>query len=71
VPVPVRVLVPVRVPVPEPGTACYRCDSGSSGTEISVHVEIPDQEAHRLETQRDIIRRSVANLAELAASQAG
>ena len=37
------------------------------GTEISVHVEIPEEEAHRLETQRDIIRRSVANLAGLAA----
>jgi len=37
------------------------------GTEISVHVEIPEEEAHRVETQRDIIRRSVANLAGLAA----
>ena len=41
------------------------------GTEISVHVEIPDTEAHRLEAQRDIIRRSVANLAGLAAAQSG
>jgi uncharacterized protein YndB with AHSA1/START domain len=40
-----------------------------SGTEISVHVEIPEREAHRLETQRDIIRRSVGNLAELAAAR--
>ena len=40
-----------------------------NGTEISVHVEIPEREAHRLETQRDIIRRSVRNLAELAAAR--
>jgi hypothetical protein len=37
------------------------------GTAISAHVEIPDEEAHRLESQRDAIRRSVARLAELAA----
>jgi hypothetical protein len=40
-----------------------------SGTEISVHVEIPDHEAHRLDTQRDIIRQSVLRLAELAAAR--
>jgi hypothetical protein len=40
------------------------------GTEISVHVEIPDQEAHRLDTQRDTIRQSVLRLAELAAARA-
>jgi len=34
-----------------------------------VHVEIPEEEAHRVETQRDIIRRSVANLAGLAAGE--
>jgi uncharacterized protein YndB with AHSA1/START domain len=45
----------------------WRLRPAAGGTEISVHVEIPDEEAHRLETQRDIIRRSVANLAELAA----
>ena len=44
----------------------WRLRPAGGGTEISVHVEIPDEEAHRLETQRDIIRRSVANLAELA-----
>ena len=49
----------------------WRLRPAGNGTEISVHVEIPDEEAHRLETQRDIIRRSVANLAELAASQPG
>lgn len=36
-------------------------------TEITVHVEIPDTEAHRLATQRDVIRRSLIALAALAA----
>jgi uncharacterized protein YndB with AHSA1/START domain len=45
----------------------WRLRPAGSGTEISVHVEIPDAEAHRLATQRDIIRRSLANLANLAA----
>ena len=38
-----------------------------TGTEISVHVEIPDQEAERLDSQRDIIRQSLVRLAALAA----
>ena len=42
-------------------------DDGEA-TAISVHVEIPDAEAHRLETQREVIRRSLARLAELAAA---
>jgi Polyketide cyclase / dehydrase and lipid transport len=37
------------------------------GTEISVHVEIPDSEAHRLDAQRDIIRQSLMRLAISAA----
>ena len=37
-----------------------------SGTEISVHVEIPDSEAHRLGAQHDIIRQSLIRLASLA-----
>ena len=43
------------------------CPSGA-GTEIRVHVEIPDAEAHRLGTQRQIIRQSLARLAERAAA---
>jgi hypothetical protein len=39
-----------------------------SGTEISVHVEIPDSEAHRLDAQHDIIRQSLIRLASLAAA---
>jgi hypothetical protein len=37
------------------------------GTEISVHVEIPDSEAHRLDAQRDTIRQSLIRLAISAA----
>jgi uncharacterized protein YndB with AHSA1/START domain len=37
-----------------------------TGTAISVHVEIPDSEAHRLDGQREIIRQSLFRLAELA-----
>ena len=36
------------------------------GTEISVHVDIPEPEAHRLASQTEVIRRSLANLAALA-----
>jgi hypothetical protein len=41
------------------------------GTEIAVHVEVPDEEAHRLERQREVIRASVVALAERAAATAG
>ena len=36
------------------------------GTLITVDVEIPDIEAHRLDTQRDVITNSMKQLAELA-----
>jgi uncharacterized protein YndB with AHSA1/START domain len=39
-------------------------------TRISVHVEIPEAEAHRLETQRESIRASLRALAELAEATA-
>jgi hypothetical protein len=42
--------------------------STGTGTEIAVHVEIPDSEAHRLDDQRDIISRSLIRLADLAAT---
>jgi uncharacterized protein YndB with AHSA1/START domain len=42
-------------------------DVDGSSTEIHVHVDIPDQEAARLAAQRDVIHRSVVNLAALAA----
>lgn len=40
---------------------------GGAGTGISVHVEIPDSQAHHLVPQREVITRSVARLAALAA----
>ena len=46
------------------------CDGGAA-TEVSVHVDIPDQEAHRLATQIDVIRRSLARLAALAGAAPG
>ena len=49
----------------------WRLRAAGSGTEISVHVEIPDAEAHRLQTQREVIERSLANLARLAAAESG
>lgn len=48
----------------------WRLRPSGTGTEISVHVEIPDSEAHRLDTQRDIIRQSLIRLADLAAAMA-
>jgi len=36
-------------------------------TRINVHVEIPEAEAARLETQKDVIRASLGTLAEIAA----
>jgi hypothetical protein len=44
----------------------WRLRPSGGGTEVSVHVEIPDREAHRLDAQRAIIRQSVVQLAELA-----
>jgi uncharacterized protein YndB with AHSA1/START domain len=42
--------------------------NGGRATLISVFVDIPEQETHRLETQRAVISRSLARLAELAAT---
>jgi hypothetical protein len=44
-------------------------DDGAA-TGITVHVEIPDAEAGRLAAQRDVISRSLARLAALAAAEA-
>ncbi len=38
------------------------------GTRIAVHVEIPEAEAHRLETQRHGVSASLRSLAALAAT---
>ena len=45
----------------------WRLEPDDAGTLITVDVEIPEAEAHRLESQRDVISASVRRLAELAA----
>lgn len=45
----------------------WRLEPVWEGTLISVDVEIPDAESHRLETQRDVISASMRRLAQLAA----
>jgi uncharacterized protein YndB with AHSA1/START domain len=45
----------------------WRLEPAATGTVITVEVEIPDAEAHRLETQREVISESMRRLAELAA----
>ena len=44
----------------------WRLAEEDGGTRISVDVEIPEEEAHRLERQREIATASLQNLAELA-----
>jgi uncharacterized protein YndB with AHSA1/START domain len=44
----------------------WRLEEADGGTRIVVEVEIPEQEAHRLDTQRGAVARSLANLAALA-----
>jgi uncharacterized protein YndB with AHSA1/START domain len=46
-------------------------EGDGTSTRIAVHVEIPADESHRLETQADVIHRSLANLARLAELTAG
>lgn len=45
----------------------WRLESTDAGTLITVDVEIPAAEAHRLEAQRDVITASMKRLAALAA----
>ena len=45
----------------------WRLEPVPDGTRISVHVEIPDAEAHRLAAQREVISTSLRRLADLAA----
>ena len=44
----------------------WRLEPDGQGTRITVDVEIPDAEAHRLEAQREVISRSLERLASLA-----
>jgi uncharacterized protein YndB with AHSA1/START domain len=46
----------------------WRLEPAGDGTRITVDVEIPDGEAHRLDSQRQIIRDSMTQLAQLAGS---
>jgi uncharacterized protein YndB with AHSA1/START domain len=48
----------------------WRLQPTGAGTTIAVEVEIPEAEAHRLETQREVVRSSMQRLAELAAASA-
>jgi hypothetical protein len=47
----------------------WRLDPAAAGTLISVDVEVPAAEAHRLEGQREVIAASLQKLARLAAEQ--
>jgi uncharacterized protein YndB with AHSA1/START domain len=46
----------------------WRLKPEDDGTRIDVAVEIPEKEAFRLDQQRELIRRSLARLAEVAAA---
>jgi uncharacterized protein YndB with AHSA1/START domain len=47
----------------------WRLEPAGEGTRISVDVEIPDTEAHRLDSQRRIISTSMKQLAQLATNR--
>jgi uncharacterized protein YndB with AHSA1/START domain len=47
----------------------WRLEPDGEGTRITVEVEIPDAEAHRLAGQRDVIGESMKRLATLAAGR--
>jgi hypothetical protein len=44
----------------------WRLEPAGEGTRITVDVEIPDREAHRLDGQQQIISASITQLAQLA-----
>jgi hypothetical protein len=48
----------------------WRLDPVDGGTKVSVHVDIPDREAARLDMQRDVIATSLRRLGDLAAADA-
>ena len=48
----------------------WRLESLDPGTRIRVHVEIPEEEAHRLEAQRAGVSASLRSLAALATATA-
>jgi uncharacterized protein YndB with AHSA1/START domain len=48
----------------------WRLEPDGPGTRITVDVEIPEAEAHRLDGQREVISASMKRLAELAGMRA-
>jgi uncharacterized protein YndB with AHSA1/START domain len=46
----------------------WRLEAAGEGTRITIDVEMPDAEAHRLDGQRKIISTSMKQLAQLAAN---
>jgi uncharacterized protein YndB with AHSA1/START domain len=46
----------------------WRLEPCRDGTRITVDVEIPEAEAHRLDSQREVISASMKRLADLAAT---
>ncbi len=46
----------------------WRLEPAGEGTRITVDVEIPNAESHRLESQREVISTSMQQLARLAAA---
>jgi len=47
----------------------WRLSPSGTGTQISVHVGIPEREAHRVDAQREVIRQSLTRLAGIAAKE--
>ena len=47
----------------------WRLSPSGTGTQISVHVGIPEREAHRVDAQREVIRQSLTRLADIAAKE--
>ena len=45
----------------------WRLRADGESTDIEVHVELPDREAHRLPDQQRLLKQSLSNLASLAA----
>ena len=46
----------------------WQLEPEGDGTRINVEIEVPEVEAHRLETQREVIAASLVRLAEIAAT---
>jgi hypothetical protein len=58
--------VTVSCQVSDIGFVWQLSEAAGGGTTISVRVDLPEAESHRLDGQRDLIARSVGTLASLA-----